>query len=156
VSDPAESSSKTLEPIELEDARIPLPDPEADQRPTIPTPPPVWLVAVEDVRLPTIAGLESKLAAFYHSLLKLEPEDERTFRAENCRIRFQMVDKPIERIDFRALTVEVPSLIDLEKTLVELELEYERIKGLQPGERSILIYDPAGNLVQVNERRELI
>ncbi len=151
-----ESVSKTVEPIELEESTIPLPDPEADHRPTIPVPPPVWLVAVEDVKLPTIAGIEAKLAEFYAGLLKLEPDDSLTFRAERFRVRFEVVSKPIERIDFRALMIEVPSLVDLEKFLIDAELEYERVSGLQPGDRCILVRDPAGNLVQVNERRELL
>ena len=47
----------------------------ADRRPPMPEPPPVRLVAVEDVVLITAPGLERPLDAFYVDLLRFERED---------------------------------------------------------------------------------
>ena len=44
----------------------------SDARPKLPEPPPVTLVSVQDVRLPTVAGLERLLDEFYAGLLRFE------------------------------------------------------------------------------------
>ena len=60
--------------MELADDSDPL-NLKRDPRPTIPEPPPVRLIAVEDVILLTSPGKEALLDAFYVGLLKMDRED---------------------------------------------------------------------------------
>jgi hypothetical protein len=53
----------------------------------------------------------------------------------------------------RPLGLEVPALADLELKLVEAEVEYTRQRGLLPGEESIVLLDPAGNWIEIMDRR---
>jgi hypothetical protein len=64
-----------------------------------------------------------------------------------------VIEPPLRRDDLRPLAVEVPSLADLELRLVETEVEYTRRRGLLPGEESIVLLDPAGNWLEIIERR---
>jgi len=143
--------------LELEPSRGPFAPPR-DQRPHLPEPPPVRVVAVEDVHVPAVSGLAPQLDAFYVDLLKFarEPaEASLTYRAENVRLQFDVQRPPVEREDFRAVTIEVPVLADVEKKLIELETEYERQRGLLPGHDHLVLRDPAGNWVAVGEMRPL-
>jgi hypothetical protein len=126
--------------------------PGRDARPHMPEPPPVRIVAVEDVTLPASSGQEADLDAFYIGLLEFERDDKSgglVYKAENLRLRFNLVEGPIVRGDYRALTVEVRDLRLAEKKLVDEELEYERHKGLTPGQERLLLLDPAGNIVEL-------
>ena len=49
--------------------------------------------------------------------------------------------------------MEVPSLADMELKLVATEVEYARQRGLLPGEESIVLLDPAGNWLEIIDRR---
>jgi hypothetical protein len=51
--------------------------------------------------------------------------------------------------------VEIPSLAALESRLIEAEQEYERQRGLLPGEISIVLTDPAGNWVEAVEMKSV-
>jgi hypothetical protein len=44
-------------------------------------------------------------------------------------------------------------LEEAEKKLIELELEYTRQRGMTPGEESLLLIDPAGNWIELQEYR---
>ena len=132
--------------------------PVHDPRPHIPEPPPVRLVAVEDVHVPAVTGQAPQLDAFYVGLLRFarEPaESSLTYRAENVRLHFDVQRPPLERDDFRAMTIEVPVLADVEKKLIELETAYERQRGLLPGHDHLVLRDPAGNWVAIGEMREV-
>jgi hypothetical protein len=155
-------------PTELQDAQpVELAEPTGftraapDHRPLMPEPPPVRILAVEDVRLPAAAGLEKRLDAFYVVLLEFEREPTAdagsiVYRAENIRLRFDVVETQPPRQDYRTVVVEVRSLADAEFRLIELELEYERTRGLTPGEESLFVRDPAGHCVSIVQRRELM
>lgn len=127
--------------------------PGRDVRPHMPEPPPVRIVAVEDVTLPASAGMERDLDAFYVDLLEFERDEkeeaEIVYRAENLRLRFRLVEGPATRADYRPLVVEVLNLRDAEKKLIDEELEYERHKGLTPGQERLVLFDPAGNIVEL-------
>jgi hypothetical protein len=143
--------------IKLEPSRGPFAPPR-DQRPNVPEPPPVRLVAVEDVHVPAVSGLAPQLDAFYADLLRFARElgeASLTYRAENVRLVFDVQRPPVEREDFRAVMIEVPVLADVEKKLVELESEYERQRGLLPGHDHLVLRDPAGNWVAIGEMREI-
>jgi hypothetical protein len=140
--------------MELDEARLQF-KPNVDRRPRIPEPLPVRLVTIDDARLPSAAGLERQLDAFYVGTLGFERKEgeEIVYRADNFSLRFDTVEPPVKRDDFRALGVEVPSLNDLELKLIEAEAEYERRRGLLPGEESIVLLDPAGNSLEITDRR---
>jgi hypothetical protein len=137
---------------------------EDDRRRKIPEPPPVRIVAIDDCVLCTAAGLERQLDEFYVGLLKLEREEipgdqgmhELVYRAENFRVRIQVLERPASREDFRPLTLVVESVNDLARRLTESEIEFQRQRGLVPGLDSLLLSDPAGNPVSVGEYRVAI
>ncbi|MDB5296317.1 MAG: hypothetical protein JWO31_2300 [Phycisphaerales bacterium] len=75
------------------------------------------------------------------------------YRAENCRVSFHVREPLIERNSVRAQGVEVPSLASVIEGLNGLEVEYTPQRGLNPGQRSLLVRDPGGNWVEVIESR---
>lgn len=132
--------------------------PARDKRPHIPEPPPVRLVAVNDVRLPAAAGRERELDSFYVGLLRFERDEDETFPvywAENFCLRFDIHEPPLSRDDLRPTGIQVPSLGALEQTLNDEERPYSRQRGLLPGTQSLLLTDPAGNWVEVTEFAEV-
>ena len=132
---------------------------EIDQRPGIPEPPPVRLVAVKDVRLIAPAGAERQLDEFYVGLLELEREPDSHFpvyRAENLRIWFDIVEPPVGRGDMRPLGIEVSSLVEAEHKFIDAKIEYVLQKGVNPGDESLLLLDPAGNWIEISESRMIV
>ena len=130
--------------------------PIPDRRRYIPEPPPVKLLTLEDASLPAAAGLERQLDAFYVGLLGFERaagSEWPVYRAENFSVTFDVLEPPVQREDYRALGIEVPSLADLEVKLIEAQAEYTRQRGLLPGEEHIVLLDPAGNWLEIVDRR---
>ena len=147
------------DPIELEPVTGPF-VPQADRRMRVPEPPPVRLIAVDDVRLEARAGLEPQLDAFYVGILKFEREaaaegtNVLRYKAENFRLRIVMVEHRVDRgDDLRMLGVAVPKLLAVEHAFFDAEIEYTRQKGLIPGQESLLVRDPAGNWLEITEIR---
>jgi hypothetical protein len=146
------------DPIQLDILSEPM-SLEEDRRRRIEVPPPVRLVAVDDCLLWSPAGLERELDEFYVNALRLEREPaasgqaghELVYRAENFRVRIEIIERPATREDFRPLTLVVESLPDLIQRLADAEIEHERLRGLTPGMDTILLRDPAGNPVAVGE-----
>jgi hypothetical protein len=142
-----------MERIELE-ASSGL-SPVTDNRPRMDEPPPVSLVAVEDVHRPMSPGLVEALNRFYCELwqFNLEAGQLGVYRAENVRLIFEIVtdQKPIERETVRPQGIVVRSLRDAERKLAEAEIEFIRQRGLMPSEQSLLCQDPAGNWIEVFE-----
>lgn len=132
--------------------------PRADPRPHMPEPPPVRLVAVEDVHLPAGAGREPELDDFYIGVLQFERDQSAgeaiAYRAENFRLIFDVQEPPVVREDYRAALIEVPALRDAEKKLIEREIEYESHRGVAPGLDQLVLTDPAGNWIGIGEIRE--
>jgi hypothetical protein len=138
-------------------------EPVADDRPRLCPVPPVHVVAISDVNLTAIAGLENQFDSFYAGLLQFERETHTqnaagqiVYRAENVRLRLTVHERPPERIDLRPLIVALPNLAALVIRLNEREMMYVRQPGLLPGTEGILLRDPAGNFIQVVESVELI
>ncbi|WP_428938541.1 VOC family protein [Fontivita pretiosa] len=148
-----------MEHLELEQAAAQF-KPVVDRRRPMPEPPPVWLVAVEDVHAPAAAGLETQLDEFYIGLLRFERQqvitDQIVYKAENVRLCIDVVEPPVHRLDLRPIGIEVPSLAALEQQLAERQIEYEWQKGLTPGSHTLLLRDPAGNWVQIGERQRIL
>jgi hypothetical protein len=147
--------------MELEPASTELAPPD-DPRARLIPPPPVTLVAIADVTLPGIAGLEKQFDAFYVGLLRLErdfdearPGEQLVYRAENHRVRLLLHEVPPPRQDYHALGVVIPSLADLVQRLVDERIEFTRQRGLFAGTESLLLIDPAGNPVEITESRLL-
>jgi hypothetical protein len=133
--------------------------PEHDRRVRMEEPLPVRLVAVGDVRVPGRTGMEGELQRFYVGMWGFGPamggEGEVAFWAENFRLVLEMREGLIEREDLRPVGVEVRSLAEAEQKLIDAEMEYQRQRGVQVGSESILVQDPAGNWVELTERREI-
>jgi hypothetical protein len=130
----------------------------ADTRPRMPEPLPVKLVTVEHAHLPAAAGLEPQLDDFYILLLgleRLEPLEALVYRAENFNLHFDVLEPPVKRDTLRALGIEVASLAETEKQLIDREIEHTRQRGLLPGHDSILLQDPAGNWLELTESRPI-
>jgi hypothetical protein len=143
-----------MDPLELEQSAGFAP--VSDRRRRMDEPLPVRLVAVEDVHLPALAGIEVELDQFYVGLWEFERDDESgiVYRADNGRVWFDLVERqPIVRESMRAQGIEVMSLAEAEKKLIDLEYEYIRQRGLTPGQESLLLQDPAGNWVEIFELR---
>lgn len=118
-------------------------------------PPPVRLVAVEDVHLPGIAGLEAQLDDFYLNILQFIREQadpgQIAYKAENRRLIFSMHQQPPTREDFHIIGIEVPSLSLVQQQLIDREIEYQWLRGLTPGQDQLLVRDPAGNWIQIGQ-----
>ena len=130
--------------------------PVEDRRRRIPEPPPVKLVTVEDARLICGAGVEVQLDEFYVGMLGFErvgPEDAIVYRSENFSLYFDVLEPPVRRETLRALGIEVLSLAAAQEQLIAREIEHTRQKGLTPGSQTLLFLDPAGNWLEVGERR---
>jgi hypothetical protein len=144
--------------MELEESQGIIVKPPLDHLPRLEEPPPVRLLTVEDATLVAAAGLERDLDEFYIGLFQFvreEASEAIVYRAENFRLRFKVIEPPFERSDFYPTRIEVPLLRDLEKLLIERELEYERLKGLLPGQQALALFDPAGNYIEVTEFRRI-
>jgi hypothetical protein len=133
--------------------------PRADNRPRIPEPLPVKLIAVEDVTMVAPAGIAPKLDDFYAGLFgfeRLPRESELLYRAENLQLRFDVRDKPVVHDSMRPQGIEVASLAEAELKLIEAEIEYTRQRGVTPGQESLVLLDPAGNWIEVLEMRVIV
>src|SRR5882724_10492477 len=98
--------------MELEPPGIPF-KPAADRRPLVPEPIPVRLVSIEDVKLPAPAGIEHELDAFYVGLFAFQRDEaepsQLVYRADNARLRFEVIEPPVARDEYRPTQIEVPS-----------------------------------------------
>lgn len=131
-------------------------EPVPDRRPRMDEPLPVRLVAISDVTLPVIAGLEVDLDRFYVGLLEfVRDADLRQliYHADNFALRFVVRELLPERGEYRPVQIEVQSLLVAEHKLIEAKVEYVRQKTLTPGEESLALLDPAGNWVELVEYR---
>jgi hypothetical protein len=147
-----------FDPFELEPSRGDF-VPVVDNRPTVPQPLPVRLVAVEDVRLPALAGVEDELDEFYVKMLEFERDrsgEQLVYRADNFRLCFAVMPPPIQHDGHRPVQIEVLSLREAERKVFDAQIEYLRQRGLTPGSESLLLRDPCGNYVELVERREII
>ena len=127
-----------------------------DRRPRVPEPLPVRLVAIADARLIAPAGIERQLDDFYAGLWGFVREPESHFpvyRADNFNLRFDVLEPPIVRDDLRPLAIQVLSLSEAERKLIDHDIEYVRQKGINPGEASLMLLDPAGNWIEISETR---
>jgi hypothetical protein len=146
-----------LEPLELEPSSGI--ETARDQRARMDEPPPVRLIAVDDVRLPAPPGREAELDAFYVGLWEFQRDTSQpglTYRAENFRLRFQISSSElIARETLRPQGIAVNSLIAAERKLIDLEMEYIQQLSLTPGQESLLLQDPAGNWIELFESRPI-
>ncbi len=141
--------------IELEPVRG-IFEPGVDRRRRLDEPLGVRLIAVADVRQPARVGDEPALDAFYAGLLELEREGLAggpVYRSDSFRLRFDLHEGLIQRVDLRPLGIEVRSLGLMQEKLITAEIEHTRQRGLQPGRESLVLMDPAGNWLELTEFR---
>lgn len=147
------------DPIELEPASGITP--QADTRKHMPEPPPVRLVAVEDVHLPAAAGLETELDRFYVDLLKFVRGEHGdgliVYHAENASLVFDVLEPPVERE--KIVPTQIELLFDeqlFRQGLLEREIPFEFVRGVYPATDHLLLQDPAGNWLAVSQRRVVV
>lgn len=140
--------------MQLEETSVPF-KPAVDRRLRVPEPLPVRLVAVNDMRVDSAAGLERDLDAFYVRFVGMQriPGEAIVYRAENFDLYVDVLEPPVTREDFRPVRAEVRSLGAIERKLIEAEVRYVRRKGLVPGDEALVLQDPAGNWVELSETR---
>jgi len=129
-----------------------------DTRPRLLPPPPVRLDTLADAQLFAIAGMETQLDGFYVDILKFDRDDSEdglAYRAENWRLRFELLERPQPREDYRLLGVVVPSLADIVGRLTDAGVSYTLQVGLLAGQECIVISDPCGNLLAITESRAI-
>jgi hypothetical protein len=147
-----------LQPLPLSDSpTAPIPPGKDDLRPKMPEPLPVRLVTIENGHILAGSGQEMQLDTFYVGLLGFEKEEDTSalvYRADNFRLICEVHEQPLSRTDMRALGIEVPVLREAEQKLIDAEIEYERRKGLYPGQQSLALQDPAGNWIELTGRSE--
>ncbi|HEY8665133.1 MAG TPA: hypothetical protein VIL86_00650 [Tepidisphaeraceae bacterium] len=143
--------------MELEQSSNPDFVPQVDRRPRMTQPPPVNLIAVNDLRAAAPAGTERELDVFYVELLEFEKEavETPTYIAENFRIIFDIHEGLVERGDYRPIGIIVQSVAAMEGKLIEREIPFTRTKGLVAGEERIALVDPGGNWVELTEARQV-
>jgi hypothetical protein len=132
---------------------------EADRRPHLPLPPPVSLVTVEDAHLPATTGQERKLDAFYVELLQFERDPKQSgivYRAENFRLWIDQIEGPVARDDMRMLGIIVRSLFELERKLVDAEIQFAKEHGVIAGEERLLLLDPTGNWLRIVQSKPIM
>lgn len=150
------------EPLTLSPASAPATLREAadDGRPHIPEPPPVSLVSIRDITLPMVAGLETRLDAFYAGILRFcraaaGVGEGPVYEAENHDLRFYVLEKPPEREECRPIGIITPHLGEILEILEARRIEHEYVRGLVAGQDGVLLRDPAGNWVALLPLREI-
>ena len=128
-----------------------------DERPRLPEPPPVALVAVQDVHLPMVAGLERKLDEFYRDLIGFERVDRQAdmgegpvYRSANHDLLFQVVEVPDEGRGARPIGILTPRYRDIVQRFVDTNVDFEIVRGVTAGTEELLIQDPAGNWIALS------
>ena len=120
---------------------------------------PVRLIAVADMRLPTPPGLDALLDRLYVDLLGFVRNPASgviAYNADNFCLIFDSVEpSPVQRTGLRAVGIEVQSLSETERQLIDAQIEYERCRGVNPGAEALCLHDPAGNALEIVERREV-
>jgi hypothetical protein len=146
------------DPIELDEPATAF-VPVHDKRPAIPQPPPVHLVAIDDVHLPAPIGLRDHLDRCYLTALGFLAEPARdnaaaiVYRADNFRLCFDLKQPPLQRDGVRVTVIQVVSLPDVRQRLIDQKIEHETVRGLDPGSELVILRDPAGNWLALAECR---
>lgn len=130
-----------------------------DARRVVPEPPPVRLVAVDDVHLPAETGPSDPMDAFYVGLFAFERRyadaDVIVYHAERFRLMFDLEEPPVEHEHLRPIGIEVPRLSVLIERMRDAGVAFDVVKAIVSGQIVIELQDPAGNWLAVTERREV-
>ncbi|MDB5325842.1 MAG: hypothetical protein JWM57_1411 [Phycisphaerales bacterium] len=133
--------------------------PTIDKRLPTPVPPPVRLLAIADMHLAAVAGLEKQLDEFYVGQLKFERDTEDkahiAYGAEKFRLVFDVIELPSTRQDYRPVMVQISHFPDFIAGLHERQIEFEWQKGVAPGTETAFLQDPAGFWVSVGPIRTI-
>jgi hypothetical protein len=141
-------------------------EPVHDLRPVIPVPPPVRVIAVEDV---TLLAPAHHAAAIDHLMTVILPLVKEmplkqahvdagaigVYLAENVRVVYLARDEPPPS-PRHILQLELGDLRELRQRLQDAEIEYELSKRLMPGDVRVAFLDAAGNPIEVLENRAIL
>jgi hypothetical protein len=107
--------------------------------------PAIGRVPAEAVRLP---GKGPSVEA-------VKPGD-RSYKSENVAVHYKVVEKLLpENLKLVQVEVREVGLEEVAQRLLERQIPYERVRGLNPGMVHLQIMDPAGHVVQVFEGRRM-
>lgn len=152
---------------------LPLePSPEAalepvhDLRPVMPEPPPVRVIAVENVTLVAPAKHARAIDHLMTAVLPLVKEVPTrqadvdagaigVYQAENVRVVYLAREEPPPS-PRHILQLELADLRGLRQRLQDAEIEYELSKRLMPGDVRVAFLDAAGNPIEVLENRAIL
>jgi hypothetical protein len=132
--------------------------PVSDARKRLEEPLPVTLEAVADMHVPTPRVPREEFDRLYLTILEFAPLPDPhylVYRAENFNLRFDLPRRELLHSDYRYVKIVVQSLAATEAKLVEAEIEYQRQKGITPGQESLLLTDADGNWLEIREHREI-
>lgn len=98
-------------------------------------------------RLGDVAG---EKFAEYRRARQRKPPGPRVYRAENFALRYRLTASPTPET-LKTIQVEVPSLEEVVRLLLERQIGYERFRGLTPGLVWLHVPEPSGHVVEVFE-----
>lgn len=78
------------------------------------------------------------------------PPGPRVYRAENFALRYRISATPTPET-LKTIQVQVPSLEEVVKRLLDRQIAYERFRGLTPGLVWLHVPEPSGHVVEVFE-----
>ena len=132
-------------------------EPQVDERPAVPEPLPVELVAVTDVRVRAPAELKEQIDEFYFLLGFTRPDDHGwAYRSDTTLLIFRPPRRKSWRQDYRPILVTVESIDEVASRLADAGVHYSRQRGISLGCESLHCTDPAGNFLQISEHRRLL
>ena len=133
-----------------------------DDRPKLPEPPPVAMVAVQDVQLPMIAGLEHRLDEFYRDLIGFERVERQAdmgegpvYRSANHDLVFHVLEVPDEGRGARPIGIQTSRYQDIVQRLIDMNVDFEVVRGVTAGAEELLMQDPAGNWIALSPVHEV-
>lgn len=117
------------------------------------------LEAVDHVRIPYPTGRAADIARFYGELLGLtqfpaedtDAGEKLSFGSQRLRLDFHPQERPTPNPNRRRLTLRVKSLDDCRARLEEAEIRCHTISGLSLTDRTLLVHDPAQNLLELRQ-----
>lgn len=154
------------EPLPLEPPPETVIEPVHDLRPVMPVPPPVRVIAVEDVTVLAPAEHAAAIDRLMTEILPLVKEVPMkqayvdagaigVYLAENVRVVYLARDEPPPS-PRHILQMELADLRGLRQRLQDAEIEYELSKRLMPGDVRVAFLDAAGNPIEVLENRAVL
>ncbi len=117
------------------------------------------LEAVDHIRVAYPTGRAADITRFYGELLGLtqfaaeetDAGEKLSFGSQRLRLDFHPQERPTPNPNRRRLTLRVASIADCRAKLEEAEFRCRTISGLALTDRTLLVHDPAQNLLELRQ-----